>query len=30
MARGVMQVDDAVVETVAAERDFAAPAGARG
>jgi type II secretory pathway predicted ATPase ExeA len=30
MAQGVVQVDDGIVETVAAERDFVAPAGARG
>jgi len=30
MAKGVAQVDERIVETVASERDFAAPAGARG
>jgi general secretion pathway protein A len=30
MARGASQVDDGIVETVAAERDFAGPVGARG
>ena len=30
MARGASQVDERIVDTVAAERDFAAPVGARG
>jgi general secretion pathway protein A len=30
MARGASQVDDRIVDTVAAERDFVAPVGARG
>ncbi len=30
MARGASQVDDRIIETVAAERDFVAPVGARG